>query len=144
MAFKIAARWARRDLPHISQCVIDHAEAVVMAGLEPELQQTGPMGDPQVSVQAKKKASRSKTVSFQTQTDAPPKKRKNKSVATMTDRGPSDWSPEEEEQEEKRGNRRGGIALGTKEKRRKKNGWDHFEPTPQGIGWEQLKQQQIC
>lgn len=103
-AFEVAVRWVRRDLPRIPQDVIDHAEAVITARLEPR----GTAGSAQrpilvdCSVQAREPTQeptqvppQPKTVTFQTQT-APEKT----SVATMTDQDQvSEWSPLDDEEE---------------------------------------------
>lgn len=105
-AFEVATRWAKKNLPRITQEVIDHAEASVTTCTEVEIdletqptpapqnteQQTEDVHEPPQQTRPQKQTQtrppRAKTVTI-----SAPHVSKKQTVGTMTD-GVSDWTPE--------------------------------------------------
>lgn len=84
-AFQVAVRWARRNLPRITQDVIDHAEALITARMDGERPVAVPI------------PLRMTTVQIQGRTQSPREPAKKRTVATMTSEAedqplqPTDW-----------------------------------------------------
>ncbi|KAL3995678.1 recombining binding protein suppressor of hairless [Sarotherodon galilaeus] len=111
-AFEVATRWAKKNLPRITQEVIDHAEALVTTCTEVEkdletqpapapldaeqqtedAQQTSQQTRPQKQTQTRPPQAKTVTISI-------PQISKKQTVGTMTD-GVSDWTPEPPQDEQ--------------------------------------------
>ncbi len=90
-AFEVATKWAKRNLPRITQDAIDHAEALIAACQEIEEDQA-PMPQPtsQPQPQHMDQAQQTQTRQTQTRSTTPAQTSTKHSVATMTDQGTDD------------------------------------------------------
>lgn len=92
-AFQVAVRWATRNLPRLSQDVVDHTEALIAARVTSAVSRQG-QDRPQGVLEASNgtQTQVDVTAQIQTQTQRAPKQPRTKpSVATMTDPTSRDW-----------------------------------------------------